>query len=218
MKLLGKIPNDCFVACSGGVDSMAAVAFLLQGRKNVSLLFFNHGTKTSADASEFMYDIARRYRIALHTSMIGCDKPDGKSMEEHWRDERYKFFRMFHEKPIIMAHHADDQVENWLFTSMHGNPMLMPYANGNIIRPFLLWEKSQLMDVCIRNNMPWINDQSNSDVRYARNRIRANIVPEVKKINPGIVTVVRKRTMAEYLAKYDSQNHIGELYYDNELE
>lgn len=198
MKLLGQLPHKSYVACSGGVDSMAVVSFLMAGRKDIELLFFHHGTETSDIAFKFLMTFSDTNGIPLHVGRIGRDRIKTESMEEYWRNERYGFFKNYSDRPIITCHHVGDQVENWLFTSMHGNPMLIPHCNGNIIRPFLLADKQEFIHWCESRSVAWVEDKSNTDVKYARNRIRHNIVPEVEKINPGIKTVVRRLTLAKY--------------------
>ena len=54
MQIINPIPNDVYLACSGGIDSMFVYHFLKAGRKNVVCLFFNHGTTASAEAEEFL--------------------------------------------------------------------------------------------------------------------------------------------------------------------
>ena len=70
--------------------------------------------------------------------------PAGVSKEAWWRDQRYKFFNEATTRPIITAHHLDDVVENWIFTSMNGNPFLIPHQRDQFIRPFLTTEKNDL--------------------------------------------------------------------------
>ena len=94
---------------------------------------------------------------------------------------------------VVTGHHLDDAVEWWVFTSINGNGRLIPYANNNIIRPFLLTKKSIIDRWVARNSVRHVSDPSNLDVKYARNRIRSNLIPEILKINPGIHKVVRKK-------------------------
>ena len=54
MKIIKPIPSKLYLACSGGIDSMFAYHFFNAGRKDVSCLFFHHGTKTSDDAEIFL--------------------------------------------------------------------------------------------------------------------------------------------------------------------
>jgi tRNA(Ile)-lysidine synthase TilS/MesJ len=73
--------------------------------------------------------------------------PPEKSTEEHWRDERYKFFRTFN-MPVITGHNLDDVIEWFLFSSLHGQGKVMPYNNKNVIRPFISTSKRSLEDWC----------------------------------------------------------------------
>lgn len=200
IRILGKIPADNFVvACSGGPDSMALVDFCLGGKRSFSVAHVHHGT----EASEAGLEIVSRYcsgtSIELHSFRVENDPPEGRSKEEFWRSARYKFFASL-DKQILMAHHLDDAVETWIFSSLNGNPNVIPYKNhkANVIRPFLLNKKEKLVSWCDRRGVPYIVDESNEDVSFARNRIRHNIVPESLKVNPGLHKVIKKRILSEF--------------------
>jgi tRNA(Ile)-lysidine synthase len=195
LKILGKLPDPMqmhYVAVSGGVDSMAILHFLLagmNGKRKVSGIFFDHGTETSAKALKFLEDNQVTY--CVHARIHGS-KPKDKSWEEWWREERYKFFHSF-EYPVITCHHLDDQIETWLLGAIHGQPKLIPYRNKNVIRPFLLTTKSDLIEYAEKKGVPWIEDQTNMDFAHARNHVRHAIVPEALFINPGIHKVIAKK-------------------------
>jgi len=191
IKFLGELPRKCVVAFSGGVDSVAVADFLLNGKRDVTLAFFHHGTPTSTSAEEFVKEFSRRRGVPLSIGRISRDRAPGVSPEEHWRDERYRFLGIF-ESPVVTAHHLDDAVETWIFNSLHGKPRLIPRTNRNVIRPFLITPKSELVAWCRRRGLTWAEDDSNSDLKYMRNLIRHRIVPEALKVNPGLNTVVRK--------------------------
>lgn len=189
--LLGELPKKCTVAFSGGVDSVAVADFLLNGKREVSLAFFNHGTKASEEAQEFVTNFASVRGLEIRIGQISRVKLKGESLEEYWRKERYLFFSSFHD--VVTAHHLDDAVETWIFSSLHGESKLIPYRNGNVVRPFLLTPKSELRDWSLRRGLKWVEDESNLDERFMRNLIRHKIVPEALKVNPGLRTVVRKK-------------------------
>lgn len=198
LKLLGKIPSDCIIALSGGVDSMALLSFVRNNPKNKpSAAFFHHGTETSEAAMLFLKDYCGEHNIDLTIGSIQREKTARESPEEYWRNERKRFFYSLENKPILQAHHLDDQVETWLFNSLHGRGRLIPYQNGNIFRPFLLCEKKQLKMWCVVRNVPWIEDHSNNDLKYTRNRIRHVLLPEALKVHPGLKTTVRNLVLAE---------------------
>ena len=191
IRIIGKLPDKLIVACSGGQDSMAALDFLKNGRREISAAYFNHGTSHSKDAEYIVVDYCRLREIPCVIGNISREKYNHESPEEYWRNERYKFFETL-DYPIITAHHLDDVVEWWIFSSIHGNPRLIPYQNGKIIRPFLMTPKSEFTSWCERKNVPYIHDSSNKNVRFSRNRIRHNIIPEIEKINPGIRKNIKK--------------------------
>ena len=178
---------------------MAALSFVLNNPNNdVEVLFFNHNTPSSNEAESFLRRFCEERTLTLHTGRLEAVRPPRTSQEEFWRDQRYKFFDGYVDKPIITAHHLDDVVEFYVFSSLHGKAKITPYRRGNVIRPFLLTKKEVLVNWCDRKNTPWIEDTSNTDNTYARNRIRNVIMPEIKKINPGIQKVVAKKVKSAY--------------------
>ena len=191
IRFLGDLPLKCTVAFSGGVDSVAVTDFLLNGKREVRLAFFNHGTKTSNEAQDFVTRFAGNRGLELRIGEISRDKYKDESLEEYWRNERYNFFSSFHN--VITAHHLDDAVESWIFSSLHGESKLIPYRNGNVLRPFLITPKSEMIAWCKKRYLSWIEDETNRDLRHPRNRIRHQIVPEALKVNPGLHKVVRKK-------------------------
>jgi len=190
--LLGKVPIKCTIAFSGGVDSVAAFDFLSNGKRDIELAFFDHGTTTSSQAKRFVEKFAADRGIPLKIGSLSREKNPDESLEEFWRNERYRFFHSF-ETAVVTAHHLDDAVETWIFNSLHGNPRLIPHSNRNVIRPFLLTQKSELINWCQRRKLYWIEDESNKDLRFNRNLIRHKIVPEALKVNPGLHKTVYKK-------------------------
>lgn len=201
IRIIGKITPDCTVAFSGGVDSVAVVDFLLNGKKKVDLAFFHHGTETSSIAQEFAESFARDRGLNIRIGKISRDRMPEESQEEYWRNERHKFFSTF-DQPVVTAHHLDDAIETWIFTSLHGEPRLIPYSSGNVIHPFLLTPKAEFISWCRRKNLTWVEDNSNQDLRFMRNLIRHRIVPEALKVNPGLHKVITKKYL-EREASYD---------------
>ena len=197
IQIQGKLERKVYVACSGGVDSMAAVD-LLKNNHEVHLLFFNHGTKTSADALEFLTDYTKTkntehdIKISLQVGSITRDKADDQSWEEYWRIQRYEWFHSF-DHPVITCHHLDDCVETWIWSSLHGEGKIIPYANRNVIRPFRLNRKSVFTNWARNKNVHWIEDESNNDNKYMRNFIRHDIMPKALVVNPGLHKVIAKK-------------------------
>ena len=193
INVLGSIPQKVYVAVSGGADSMAVLDFLNRSKREVSALYFNHGTEFSNKAEAFVKEYCNKSKVPLYMGSISRPKKREESLEEYWRNERYSFFSCFPDQKIITCHHLDDAVETWLFTSIHGNPDLIPYARDNFIRPFLTTKKDDLLNWCDRKDVPFLEDPSNSDVSFMRNFIRHDLLKSVLTINPGIQKVVKKK-------------------------
>lgn len=140
---LGKLPRNPAIAVSGGADSMAILDFL--SRKDPLVLYFNHGTSHGDDAEEFVRGYCEKNGFRYVIGRADRERTKGESPEEYWRNIRYGFLDKFAaEIPVITCHNLDDQVEQWIFSSFHGNPKLIPYRRGGVIRPFMLTKKSRL--------------------------------------------------------------------------
>lgn len=190
IKLLGKVPRDITVALSGGVDSMALIDFLRRNH-TVRCAFFHHGTATSNEALEFLRDYCSAAGLELEVGHITGSKPNKQSWEEWWRIGRYNFLDQF---PVVAtAHHLDDVAETWVWSSLHGCAKLLPYRRRNVIRPLLLNRKEELVAWAEAKGVPWIQDSSNSDTKYARNYIRQNIMRHAVVVNPGLHNLLRKK-------------------------
>lgn len=193
INLLNKFPTRPFyLACSGGPDSMAALDFLIQGRHNFKVVYFDHGTFHGAQAREFLADYCDAIGIDLVIGEITSECPKGESRENHWRKERYRFFADLN-APIVTAHNLDDAVEWWVFSSLHGNPTLIPGKIEHVHRPFLLTKKEALKSWCDERQVPYITDPSNRDESFMRPIIRHRIVPEALRVNPGLYKVIVKK-------------------------
>ena len=194
MKLLGQIPKQCYVACSGGKDSMMMLNFLLAGRRDVIVLYFNHNTEHGKEAEHFLHEFCKERNLELHIGYyLGKEKT-----ENAWRDARYKFFSFYKNRPILTAHKISDNIETYIMSDMKGTAKFIPYQRDNIIRPFLLVSNKEIDEYCVRNNVTWIEDPSNSENNYDRNKIRNQIIPVLKEINPGLERTFRSKCIKKY--------------------
>lgn len=196
IKLQNKLPSYLHIACSGGVDSMAALDFLSNNHQT-NILFFDHETETSKQAYKFVARYAGENKLGFVYGKPRWAKQKGESWQEYWRNERYHFFHSV-DAPVVTAHHLDDCVETWLLTSMQGQGKIIPYNNRNVVRPFRLTRKRDLELWCNLRNVPFIEDESNKDTRYMRNYIRHEIMPHALRVNPGIHKTVMKKVRDEY--------------------
>ena len=195
IKLQGKLPRKIYVACSGGVDSMVAVDFLSRNH-DVSVLHFQHGTEYGHRAMQFVEQYCREKEIPCLTNILGNnrEKTPRESQEEYWRNIRYDWLERCTERDVITGHHLDDCVETWVWSSMHGTGKIIPYSRNNrIFRPFRLNRKRDLELWANLNNVPYLEDDSNTDTCYTRNYIRHDMMSNVLKVNPGIHKTIAKK-------------------------
>jgi len=199
IRIIKKIPHKVTIACSGGIDSMAFTHFLLQGKKQVELAYFNHDTAFARKSEDFVREYAKQNNLKLHVGRVKGRK-EKRSLEEFWRDERYSFLQNLDSDFIITCHHLDDCVETWLMSAFHGQCKLIPYQrNENIFRPFLMTSKRSIKQYVKSKQVEWVEDPSNQLTNFARNRVRHRIMPEVLHINKGIRNTIRKKLLETYL-------------------
>jgi len=203
-KLLGKIPNKVGVGCSGGVDSLSIVHFLMQQRKReVNIHYIWHGIEDSVGSLKSVQDFYNKHKDSYpnlyfhYHEFETYEKPEGMCYEHFWRRHRYSLFNSL-DYPVCTGHHLNDVMENWIMTSLTGNPSLIHYKNNNVIRPFLLNLKKEFYQYAQKNNIDYYTDVSNSDLNYRRNRIRANVIPELMEIHPGFQTTIRNKILTEF--------------------
>lgn len=193
IKVQGKLPRELYVAVSGGVDSMAALNFLKGNHAIKAVLFFDHGTETSKEASWLVKDACSWKEIPVKMGTITRDRGRDESWEAYWREERYHFLDQFTDAPVVTCHHLDDCVETWIFSSLHGQGKIIPYRRGNIVRPFRLNRKAEFINWAKRNKVSWHEDFSNEDTRYMRNFIRHELMPKALVVNPGLHKVIARK-------------------------
>lgn len=199
IRIIKKIPINVVIACSGGIDSMVVTHFLMQGKRNIKLAYFDHDTSHSKSAQAFVEKYATDNSLDLFIGKIKGVK-GRRSMEEFWRDERYSFFNRIKTDFLITCHHLDDAVETWVMSSLHGKCKLIPYnREPNVFRPFLMTSRKTINEYAIRKEVKWIEDPSNKFTNYTRNHIRHNLMPGILKVNPGIRTTIRKKIIETYL-------------------
>ncbi|MCD8049515.1 MAG: tRNA lysidine(34) synthetase TilS [Clostridia bacterium] len=186
------------VALSGGADSVGLLYILSELREELGIEIYaanlNHkirGAEGDSD-SEFVKELCKRLNIRLFYRE--CDvkkmtKNEKIGEEECGRRERYRLFNdaaaQLGGARIATAHHLDDNAETFLLHLVRGSGAKglggIPYVRGNVIRPLLDVKKSEIEEY-LEGKTEWRTDATNFDVSYARNRIRHNILPEMREI------------------------------------
>ncbi len=200
IKLQGRLPRSVYVACSGGVDSMAVVDFLSR-KHDVEVLFFNHGSDHDQVAQKFLYEFceSRDLEFIVGSVSKGDHMRSGMSKEDYWRWNRYRFFEKFArpETPVVTCHHLDDCVETWIWSSLHGQPSIIPRNRGDVVRPFRLNRKQDMALWADLNNIPYLDDPENMNTAFTRNYIRHELMPHALKVNPGLYKTIKKKVLED---------------------
>ena len=175
---------------------MSALEFLLRGKRDVAVAYYDHGTEHGREAREFLDKFCLQNNLEFMFDSCEEEVPKGRSKEEFWRQKRYDFFKSLN-RSIVMAHHLDDAVEWWIFSSLRGRPDLIPIKrkDPDIIRPFLLTSKREMHRSLFQ--YPHVEDPTNKSMNFARNYIRHELGPLCMKVNPGLKTTVRNLYVRE---------------------
>lgn len=188
-------PGDTLIcAISGGADSVAMTFafYLLKEQLGITLeaAHFNHhlrGEESDRD-QKFVEDFCAGYGIPLHLGG-GEIVPGKKGLEAAARDARYAFLRSLPGK-IATAHTADDNAETVLLrmirgTGLKGLGAIAP-VSGNVIRPMLTITRAEVEEFLSEWSLPHVEDSSNEEDTFLRNRIRHRIMPLLYEENPRI--------------------------------
>lgn len=167
------------VAVSGGVDSVVLLDMLSKSEHSLTVAHVDHGIRgeDSAADARFVAVLAKRYQVPFVSTALHLGS---NVSEETARDARYAF--LFQEAKrlgatVVTAHHADDMVETVAlnFTRGTGWRGLAVLGREDIARPLLDTPKRQLYDYAITNRLEWVEDATNREPKYLRNRLRAKL-------------------------------------------
>lgn len=193
------------VAVSGGPDSVALTHVLWRYSQEedveISLVLshVHHGIRAESDQeARLVENMANELGVPCHVHHFKAkeySKNAGLSFQEGARVWRYARFREDAEREgcthIATAHHLDDQAETILYRLLRGSGTtglagINPDKDG-IIRPFLTVTKEEILDYCRQQGLVYALDRSNLEPIYMRNRIRLELLPELKrKYNPRL--------------------------------
>ena len=195
-QLTTRIPKHCYVAVSGGADSMALLHFAAQDpRREITAAVYDHGTGAHAHAFPLVEQLCDRLGVNVVTAQLCHDRARGQSREDHWRQQRYSWLRSLG-APVLTAHNLDDVAETWLWSTLHGQPTLMPAQNQAVLRPLLAVRHSELAKYCDEHDIQYWLDPANWDhEQFARPRVRYVLKPAAEYVHPGFFTVLRKKLL-----------------------
>ena len=190
------------VALSGGADSCALLlACARQWPGQVRAVHVHHGLQAAADNfATHCHDLCTSLSVPLVVTRVNAQAASGESPEEAARQARYQAYAQMLQshwggtvRDIALAQHADDQVETVLLALTRGAglpglsamPVFSEREGLRIHRPWLDVPAQQLRDWLRQEKVSWVEDPSNQDERYTRNRIRHQLLPVLDKTFPS---------------------------------
>jgi len=197
-KLFG--PADkVLAAVSGGMDSVLMARLLKAASFNFAIAHCNFQLRGGeADADEaFVYSLASELDIPIHrinfdTKKYAADKKISIQMAA--RELRYQWFEEISQQHgyavIALAHHQNDAIETILLnltrgTGIAGMHGILP-KNGNMVRPLLFLNRDEIAGIINTEQFKYVEDSSNSSTKYARNKLRLEVIPKLKELNPTL--------------------------------
>lgn len=198
------------VAVSGGPDSILLLTFMRQFSAErglcLSAVHFNHHLRGADSTEDEAFVQARAEEFGIGFCRAGADtariaRESKKNLEVAAREQRYRFFfsliRQGKLDKVATAHTANDQAETVLLRLFRGAGIrglggIFPVLDGKIVRPFLEITKAEVQKEIERRSLVFRLDRSNEDPRFARNRVRRDVLPLIEReFNPAIVSLLK---------------------------
>lgn len=185
-----------YVAISGGADSTALLLIMQELGYDVQALHCNfhlRGEESNRDQT-FVEELCKQQDVALFVKHFQTEeyaRQHGISIEMAARDLRYGWFQEQKGGPVAVAHHREDQAETLLLnllrgTGLRGLAAMKPSRQG-IIRPLLCLSKDEILDYLRGKSQSYMTDSTNLERHHLRNRLRLDVLPLLRDINPAAV-------------------------------
>lgn len=199
--------DNILVALSGGADSVTLLHLLNSLKEysfNIWVCHVNHqirGQEAQRDENS-VRSLCENLDVPLFVETIDVpelSKKNGKSLEEMAREVRYDVLNKLASKlnsKIATAHTLNDSIETIILNLTRGTGLKglcgIPAKRGKIVRPLIEISRTQIEEYIKNNNLSFVNDSTNNDVNYKRNRIRHEIVPKLFIVNPAFAKVFKR--------------------------
>lgn len=192
--------SKLLIAISGGLDSVILTHLCKALQLDIALAHCNFNLRASeSDADqEFVIQLAKKLDLevflqSFNTNTVANSQKISTQMAA--RDLRYSWFQELSKQLqfdyILTAHHADDNLETFLINLTRGTGLDgltgIPELNQNVVRPLLKFTRNQIQDYANANNLQWREDSSNASTKYLRNKLRHEVIPKLKEINPELL-------------------------------
>ncbi len=186
-------------AVSGGKDSVLLAHLLKSSGFNFAIAHCNfllRGAEAKLD-QDFTANLAHQLQVPFFLTEFNTANYAAEnhiSIQMAARKLRYEWFEKICAEEnfdvIALAHHQNDSVETILLnltrgTGIAGMHGILP-KNGKLVRPMLFLSRENIDAICVEEKLAFVEDSSNTSVKYARNKIRLEVVPKLKELNPKL--------------------------------
>lgn len=210
LPLAGK---EVIVALSGGADSVALLRVLLELNCHCTAAHYNFHLrgKESMRDERFVRELCRSLGVDVRVAeadTVSYAAEKRVSVEMAARDLRYDFFASLCEElraPVAVAHHRDDNCETLLLNLIRGTGLRglcgMAYEservcscgkNIRIVRPLLDVSREEILEYLKSKQQSFVTDSTNLVADVKRNKIRLEIIPQLREINPSVCDTLQK--------------------------
>ena len=191
--------NKVLAAVSGGMDSVLMAHLLKAAGFNFGIAHCNfqlRGDEALAD-QQVANKLAAELNVPFHTVDFDTREYAAEkkiSIQMAARELRYQWFREISQQAgydfVALAHHQNDAIETILLnltrgTGIAGMHGILP-KNGSWVRPMLFLNREEIQHMVSTHALTYVEDSSNSSTKYARNKIRLEVIPKLKELNPAL--------------------------------
>jgi tRNA(Ile)-lysidine synthase len=188
------------LATSGGIDSMVLLHLCHQLELDIRVAHCNfqlRGDESDED-EDFVKSQTEKLQIPIFIKKFDTKsfaQQQKSSIQVVARNLRYDWFNTLlinnDYDYILTAHHLDDSLETFLINFTRGSGLDgftgIPEQNGNIVRPILPFSRTEIEIFAKENNIEWREDSSNASDNYLRNKLRHDVIPILKELNPSLL-------------------------------
>lgn len=199
--LRARVHSGCrlCVGLSGGLDSVVLLHVLCGLRSELGFalcaVHVHHGLSPHADAwADFCVALCRAWDVPLRVERVYVERNSRHGLEAAARQARYQVYAGLAVDFVVLAHQQDDQAETVLLNLLRGTgvtgmaamPVERVLESGvRLLRPLLEVTRAQIEQYACKHGLTWVEDESNADLRFARNHLRQAVLPLIESRHPA---------------------------------